>query len=93
MKENIAIYKYQNRKYYARGLGYLSLKKIFTLVKSGKEITVLDRKTKKDLTKETLIRCLTNNFVENQDRIVLKDIEETIQTLDASYNILDKVDF
>ncbi len=90
--ESLSVYRYKDGRYYDKtNKGITSLKNLFKAVKEGVKVTVLDKETSKDITKETLIKCLHMNFIQNKDRIVLKDIEETIQTLDDAYGILDKV--
>lgn len=90
---NLAIYKYKNRKLYCKNLKrYVTLQEIFDWVKDGATATILDHESGRDVTKEVLLTCIYRNFLQNTDRFVLKEIEETIQTLDESYSILDKVE-
>lgn len=87
--KTIVIEKLGKSRYFAPELNKrLSLDAIFELVKTGNKVKVVDLENTKDVTKETLIKCLHRNFIQNADRIVLKDIEETIQSLDEAYDIL-----
>lgn len=91
-KANLAIYKYKNRKYYCKTWSRsISLEEIFQSVKKGARVTILEKDTMEDITKETLFRCLQNNFVKNQGKIPLEDIEKTIIDMNEDYGILDKV--
>ena len=90
--KTLGVYRMKNGRYYnTDSKKVMSMKSLFAAVKEGVKVTVLDKETSKDITQETLIKCLHQNFIQNKDRIVLKDIEETIQTLDDAYSILDEV--
>jgi polyhydroxyalkanoate synthesis regulator protein len=58
--EMTTVYRYQNRKMYIKGEGkYVTAPQLLALAKAG-EVTVIDHKTKTDVTAGTLLSALTH---------------------------------
>ena len=78
------IIKYKNRKYYDKTLkGYVTLKGLESLIKSGEKFTVTEKETQRDITYPTLVNVLSSklntNQVNNESLIELINLQEQIK--------------
>jgi len=77
MSKKIVIKKYPNRKLYNTGsASYISYKDIVEMIKGGDSVSVVDNRTKADITRFTLTQILFQ-----KEREYLKSLpEETLET-------------
>ena len=62
--EKLAVFRYKNRKYYSPTIrDYVKLDELFAAVKTGIKVKVVEKETGNDITKETLIKALQQNFM------------------------------
>ena len=70
----LKIKKYNNRKLYILGQGYITLSQLLNKVKEGKQVQITDEVTKEDITSQVLITALIgscnnsnaiHNFIRN----------------------------
>jgi polyhydroxyalkanoate synthesis repressor PhaR len=72
--------KYSNRKLYdttKKERGYVTLNDVAQFIEEGYQINVMDYKTKKDLTKKTLVSILAHKLNTNEEL----SIDETLNLL------------
>jgi len=82
-KDQILITRYPNRRLYNTDTNeYINVSGVISLLKKGKNIKIIERETKKDLTKHYLIQIITN--LESKDGDVLS--ENTLIDIIKSYN-------
>ena len=71
-EEQILITRYSSRRLYnTNSSEYVTLEEISTLIKSGKNIKIIDKQTGEDLTKQYLLQIISD--IENKDGNVLPE--------------------
>ena len=89
-EEQILITRYSSRRLYnTNSSEYVTLEEISTLIKSGKNIKIIDKQTGEDLTKQYLLQIISD--IENKDGNVLPEnmLTEIIKScLKAIFNSL-----
>ena len=81
-EEQILITRYSSRRLYnTNSSEYVTLEEISTLIKSGKNIKIIDKQTGEDVTKQYLLQIISD--IENKDGNVLPEnmLTEIIKSL------------
>ena len=70
----IVIKKYQNRKLYdTSNSKYVKLKDVLDMKRSGKDVMIVDNKTKVDITTKTLFDAFSNSLTTEQKHLIMNN--------------------
>src|ERR1044071_9936996 len=87
MKEVKIIKRYQNRKLYdTHESSYVTLDEIAKMIKGGKDLRVIDNKTKNDITAATLTQLLYESERKAQTQPSVELLKEIIRHGDGSFS-------
>lgn len=93
MTQSKIIKRYQNRKLYdTESSCYVTLEDIASMIKRGEDVTVIDNKTKEDLTGVTLTQIIYEEEKKRRSILPLDALKKVIRTSGASLSeIFDRV--
>ena len=81
------IKRYANRKLYdTKQSCYVTLEEISTVIREGHDITVIDNKTKEDITYRTLIQLLHVLETKHAHNGMVKDLNKVIRSTEGTFS-------
>lgn len=87
MKEVKVIKRYQNRKLYDTNQScYVTLDEIAQMIKNGDDLSVIDNKTKLDITATTLTQLLYESERRAKNAVPVEMLKEIIRAGDGSFS-------
>jgi polyhydroxyalkanoate synthesis repressor PhaR len=92
-EDHILITRYSSRRLYnTNSSEYITLEEVYSLIKEGKNIKIIDKQTQEDLTKQYLLQIISdienkegNVFPENMLTDIIKSYSDATQKNYARY--------